>query len=325
MISQPEKRKSQTMDTPHLTFFCELDPQPLQELFSSPTLVRQLQQLNACVSLGLIDLSPQRAEIVRFLNQQGIPVSAWLLLSKDVGYWCNLDNAQQALDRYHDFKSWSENESLTWNRIGLDIEPDLKALQILAKNKRKGIQQFLQKANRRRFENGKRVYGTLLEEIHQDGYLVESYQFPFIVDERKARSHLVQRLTGVLDLPVDREVLMLYSSFYPGIGPGMLCSYGKTAQGIGLGSTGGGVTMEGLANPNPLNGSQFQRDLLLAARASHWLYIFSLEGCVLQEFLEKLIDFDWNQEPKRPEAEINQVEWARFFLQGILRFSRLFY
>jgi hypothetical protein len=313
------------MDMPHLTFFCELDPQPLQELFFSKTLVKQLQQLNACVSLGLIDLSPQRAETVRFLNRQGIPVTAWLLLSKEAGYWCNLDNAQYALHRYHEFRSWSENEGLTWNWIGLDIEPDLKMLQILAKNKHKGIQQFLQKANRHRLENGKCIYNSLLEDIHNDGYRIESYQFPFIVDERKANSHLIQRLTGVLDLPVDREVLMLYSSFYPGIGPALLCSYGKAAQGIGLGSTGGGVTMEGLANPHPLDALQFQRDLLLAAKASPWLYVFSLEGCVRQGFLEKLIEFDWNQEQKKPETKINQVEWIRFFIRGILRFSRLFY
>lgn len=80
------------MALPRITFFCELDPHPLQDLFDQ-RLVNDLLDLHASLSLGIIDLSPQRAQVVQRLNQAGVPVIAWLLLPKDEGYWFNLDNA----------------------------------------------------------------------------------------------------------------------------------------------------------------------------------------------------------------------------------------
>ena len=38
------------------------------------------------VSMGLLDLSPRRAAVVRRLNQSGIPLIAWQLLPRDEGY-----------------------------------------------------------------------------------------------------------------------------------------------------------------------------------------------------------------------------------------------
>ncbi len=87
-----------------------------------------------------------------------------------------------------------------------------------------------------------------------------SYQVPFIVDERKAGSVLLQQLFGLVDLRVDREVLMLYTSF-TALGPGILWSYGSDAQGIGVGSTGGGVD-----SFEPLGWDALGRDLRLARR-----------------------------------------------------------
>src|SRR5580693_5138293 len=53
---------------PQLNFACQMETAALQSLFSDPYLIRDLQQLNAGVTLSLIDLSPGRAQVVRQLN-----------------------------------------------------------------------------------------------------------------------------------------------------------------------------------------------------------------------------------------------------------------
>ncbi len=40
------------MTPPRLTFFCELDPVPLQALFAAPAVIEDLLSLRAAVSLG---------------------------------------------------------------------------------------------------------------------------------------------------------------------------------------------------------------------------------------------------------------------------------
>lgn len=309
---------------PELTFFCELDPSQLQALFAQTSVLEALKALRATVSLGLLDLSAERAEVARRLNGEGIPVTAWLLLPKDQGYWFNLDNAEHAANRYAAFQVWSAQHGLRWNAVGLDIEPDINELQALAASRLRGLRKFLRRASAQRLARGRAAYHDLVRQIRSDGFVVESYQFPFIVDERKAGSRLLQRLTGVLDLPADREVLMLYTSFTPSIGHGLLWSYGRQAGGIGLGSTGGGVTMEGLVDTRSLTWEQFRRDLLLAARLNTQLYIFSLEGCAGQGFLPRLVNFDWSQPVALPQGKAQTVNLVRALMRVLLWLSRLF-
>ncbi|MCX7975989.1 MAG: hypothetical protein N2646_02840 [Bellilinea sp.] len=282
---------------PRLTFFCELDATQLKELFQKQEIVSTLQKLKAGVALAIRDFSTERAQVVRQLNEANIPLTAWLLLPEEHGYWFNLDNASLARQRYDEFKEWSNQHSLRWQRIGLDIEPDFRLISALKKGILPALQLFVStiKQRKRQIPVARKMYGMLIEQIHADGYEVEAYQLPIILEERKARSSLLQRLLGILDLPVDREILMLYSSFSRPWGDAMLLSYGKDARQIAIGSTGGGVDLEGVADTRPLNWQEFSRDLLIAGLLKPEVAVFSLEGCVHQGFLERLIDFDWQQ------------------------------
>ena len=310
------------MTRPNITFFSELPADELEKLFAEPGLIEALEAMGAEVSLGLLDLSDTRAEVVRKLNQARIPVTAWLLLPTEEGYWFNSGNAPQAIRRYAAFKEWTEQNMLAWAGIGLDIEPDIRAIHELAANRPAGVRRLLGNLfNGRRFKQARIDYDNLVKQIRMDGYYVESYQFPVIVDERMVGAHLIQRTLGVLDLDVDREVLMLYSSFMRGLGPGLLWSYAKNAQGIGLGSTGGGVELEGTADARPLDWQEFQRDLLLSQDLERPLYIFSLEGCQRQGFLERLVDFDWDHPVIRPSRAAERVERYRRILRGGLKVS----
>lgn len=301
------------MSQPALTFFCELDTPALEALFADPQVSADLQALPAGVSLGLRDLSAARAGVVRRLNAAGIPVSAWLLLPEAQGYWFNLDNAPQALAFYDDFMAWTAAHSLQWEGIGLDIEPDMRALRRALAGEGRVLLDLLRRAlDGGRFRRGQLFYRRLVARIRADGYRVDSYEIPFMVDERRVKSALLQRLFGLVSLEVDRDVLMLYSSFMRPHGAGLLWSYAPEAASVGVGSLGGGVTVGGVDQIAPLTWDEFTRDLLLARRWCDAIHVFSLEGAVKQGFLSRLRDFDWAQPPAIP--------WAAF--RGAERFRR---
>lgn len=310
---------------PDLTFACELEPEALKRCFDTPEVIPFLREMKATVSLGILDLSDARAEVVRALNEAGIPVTAWLLLPKDQGYWFNLDNYMLAVARYEHFRVWSSTHGLQWARIGLDIEPDIRALKELAANRYgRALSMLSHLFDNLRLMRGSRAYHELIEQIHADGYEVETYQFPMIVDERKTHSSLLQRLTGLVDLPeADREVLMLYSSFLRPWGQGVLWSYAPYARSIGVGSTGGGVELEGALSTRPLSWVELQTDLLLAHRHTENLFIFSLEGCIAQNFLPLLRNMDWQAEVKLPILYAQRTEnYRKVFRRVLWLFSK---
>jgi hypothetical protein len=311
--------------TPQLTYFCELEPQPLQALFADPQVIPFLADTRASVGLGILDLSDERAGVVRALNQAGIPVTAWLLLPKDQGYWFNLDNAPQAAQRYDQFKAWSARNGLQWSRIGMDIEPDLRAIQLIFTDRLAGIRRLVGQAfARERLASGRRAYQELVRRVQADGNTVEAYHFPFLIDERIARSNVLQRLAGLVDLQeADHEVFMLYSSFMRPWGQGLLWSYAPQTEIIGVGSTGGGVELDAVANVSPLNWAELQTDLLLASQHASSIYIFSLEGCVRQDFIQRLREFDWQQPVLVPYKAAQRVENVRqTFRRGLWLLER---
>jgi len=312
------------MNQRRITFACELKSGPLEQLFADQGLIRKLQELNARVSLGLLDLTPERAAVVRRLNESGVPVTAWLLLPEDEGYWFNLNNASQAARRYGQFKSWTTQYHLKWSSVGLDIEPDMREIKGLIKDRWNAIQVLLPKIfDTRRYHHGLIDYRSLVMQIHADGYSVESYQIPLIVDDRKVHSTLLQRLGGLVDIGADCEVLMLYTSFMRGYGPGLLWQYACEAQAIGIGSTGGGVELG--SQIRPLDWEELERDLLLANRFTDDLFIFSLEGCVRQGYLERIQQMDW-QKPFNPPIPTSQrVGQIRKGLQTFLWLSSHLY
>jgi len=304
---------------PHLTFFCELERGALRDLLAEPNVVATLRALGAGVSLGLIDLSAERAKAVRALNAAGIPVTAWLLLPREEGYWFNLDNAPQAMARYAAFREWTAAFGLRWASVGLDVETDIRDMDALLTRGWRALPRLARRALQcERLRRGLILYRALVERIRADEYPVESYQFPIIVDERRAGSTLLQRVLGVADLAVDREVLMLYSSF---VSVGLLWSYARDAGAIGVGSTGGGVELAARGELAALGWGAFARDLRLAARRAGEVYIFSLEGCVRQGFLPLLLEFDWDAPVGVPVTAALRVDRVRAVLRGALWLS----
>ena len=309
------------MERPMLTFACELPADRLVELFNDESVIDQLVALEAKVSLGILELSPERASVVRRLNAAGVPVVAWLLLPKSQGYWFNADNGPKAVARYAAFQLWTAEHDLVWDGIGVDIEPDIQVMEsIMTWNVAKVLPRLLRNGfDRARVARAQAIYATLITQMRLDGYRVESYQLPFIVDERLAESQLLQRLFGIVDVPSDREVLMVYTSFMRSAGLGMLWSYARDALafggGVAVGSTGGGVEID---QPPALTWTELVRDLRLARQWSDEIFVFSLEGCVERGYLERLVGLDWDVTINLPLRQSRRVDVVRHAARGLL-------
>jgi hypothetical protein len=144
---------------------------------------------------------------------------------------------------------------------------------------------------RRRFDTSRvsrarEAYSTLIRQIQARGYPVDTYQFPFITDEREAHSTLLERLFGIVDVRGNREALMLYSSFNHPADSALIWKYGPDAQIITVGSTSGDATAP--SKFAPLSWNEFSRDLIVAAHFSPVVGIYSLPGCVQRGYLPRL-------------------------------------
>ena len=304
---------------PNITFFCEMPADELKELFTNNQVIRQLLQLNANVSLGLLDFSSDRASVVKKLTRAGIPVTAWLLLPKEQGYWTSLDTVSETVHCYRNIKVWTEKNGLNWAAVGLDIEPRLDRMKLFGKNWTYEIPDLIKRLFlTNKYQKQENDLRALVNQIRADGYPVETYNFPFVIEERKADSNILSKLLGTPDLEADREVLMLYSSFFTKNGDAILWSYAHQAQGIGLGSTGGGVELDGGEPLREMRWIDLRRDLLIAQEFTQHIYIFSLEGCMRNNYLERLINFDWSGPIELPKQSGQKITLLRKILQAFL-------
>lgn len=291
----PEAPRPRSAQHPNLGFACELKGDALGNLLADGTVVEDLAELGASVSLALPQLTPEVASLVHRLNQASIPVTAWLVLSFEQGYFLNAGNAAAAMKRFDQFQTWTSRYDLTWAGIGLDIEPDFAELQSLSQGGSwRLVPVLIQRAfDHQRLRSAKQAYQALVQSMQSRGYRVETYQFFFMADERRARSTLLERMLGVVDIRTGRECLMLYTSFHHSWGASVIFAYGGNSPVIAIGSTGGDSKLD--AGFAPLNWNEFIRDLAAARYWTNDIGVYSLEGCVRQGFLSRLKTVDWNQ------------------------------
>lgn len=277
------------MKPSRLSFFNEQDPPELTALVNNAAVLSQLHALKAHVTMGLRDLSGERAQAVQRLCGEGIPVDAWLLLPREEGYFATYDNVTAVEARVDALLRWAEKHALTLGAIGFDFEPDLRELDALFQNPVRALAGWVRRAaDRSRRERALEAYRGLIIRLQSAGWRIEAYQFPLLLEDRAAGSHFFQRVSSSLDVAVEREVMMTYSSMLGPLGLGLVHGWTKGARAVAVGSTGGGV------DPLPkLTFDELSRDLRLAARVCQDVSIFSLEGCVMNGHLPRLLDLDW--------------------------------
>jgi hypothetical protein len=304
---------SGSQGVPRLVFASDRPTSELISLLSQAGVMDDLRELKAGVVLSVSDLSEERAHIVEQLNKAGIPVTAWLALPAKQGYYLNAGNEAEAAARFAEFERWSAEYGLRWAAIGLDIEPSLREFSDLRSSKLRLATTLVQRYfDSSRVERAKQSYAALIREIHDHGYSVETYQFPFLVDERKIHSTLLERLGGIVDVRSDLEVLMLYTSFNTKLDSALIWVYGPEAQAIAVGSTLGSDSDRRFV---PLTWEEFSRDLIVAHHFSDVVGVYSLEGCIRQGFFPRLVSMDWNREVVIPAESIRKAGQLRARIQ----------
>lgn len=307
---------------PQLVFACDRQTSELKSLFT-PELIADLRQLKVGVALSTADFTPERAQLVRTLNNAGIPVIAWLVLPPEQGYYVNASNARQTTARFEEFDRWTAINGLRWQAIGLDIEPTLSEFSTVKGSKWRVLSLIL----RRAFDSGhvrqaRESYAALIREMQTRGYYVQTYQLMFLADERRSHSTVLERIFGIVDVRGNDEVLMLYSSFNHAAGAGILWEYGPDAQSIAVGSTATSGDKAADAKFPPLDWDEFSRDLLVARHFSSGMVgVYSLDGCVRQGFIARLKTLDWNQEVVVPAVSVRKAARIRRVVYAVLWFS----
>lgn len=302
---------------PQLIFYCELAAPELGALLETEGVIPALAAQGHAVAVAVRALDEATAQVVRLLNSNEVPVVAWLVLQPDEGLWLNLRNYPQAIERYRALAGWARSAGVRFFAIGLDVEPPTGELERTRPWGARNVARRLWLARENvLFAAARAAYTELIAEIHHDGYEVHTYQLPILADDRRAGTTLAQRALDVVDLPADLEVLMCYSSapleaLGNDLGGALITSYGPSADGIGVGALGGSGAQasagEGLP---PLAWDALERDLLLAARHTDTIYVYSLEGCVERGLLPRLMTLDW-------DAEGRAVVWKRALVAAV--------
>jgi hypothetical protein len=301
---------------PHISFFCELPEKEFTQLFADSSLINELSEMRISLRIGLHDFGTERTAIIKRLNQNGIPVYAWLLLPEEDGYWFNMHNGVKARKRYEDFKKWTIENQLKWEGIGLDLEPDMNDAKLLMTHPWK----FGWKAYKRLYDNkslntATEIYQKLISAMKADGYEVESYIIPFLFEERAKKTTSLQKLLGIVDIETDKEIPMSYTS---GMGnPAIIPLYHMDKMPIALGSTGGGVNIEGFELA-PLTWNKLERDLIIAAGLTDEIVVFCLETSVQKGFLENIKQIDFNKKAPDISAEIEKQRKMNNIVRFIL-------
>ncbi len=305
------------MSAPRLTFLCDLEAADLDKIVTIPV-IKQINTLHARLSLGIRDFSPDRAKFVRRLSQEGIPVVAWIKPLPEDGFWFSRDNSFEAISRYRAFRSWSQKNELSWAGVGINFSPDPTDIERLVKDPWPTLPSIIRHLFTYRLtKRAENNYKILVQEIHLDGYKVESYIHPLIIDERKVGSKLIRLVFGMVDVQTDNEIWSLHTSTSRLLGAGLIGSYGIEAPAISIGDTDQFRQSKNKANQY-LNWREFSRDLRLAWYYSDDLFIDNLKGCIDQGFLDMLLDFSWDEPILLPDEGTTRVDNLRGLGRTIL-------
>ncbi|NMC15954.1 MAG: hypothetical protein GYA40_04840 [Chloroflexi bacterium] len=283
---------------PKLMFVCALEPKALRALFEDRFVLDDLKSLGAGAALVVRDFSDERAQAVRLLNKLGIPVSAWLLLPGEQGSWLDPTHAAQAAELYQALKRWSGQKGLRWSAVGFGVSE--------------------------KYANGlgkEAALDSLIERAHADGFAVELVNF--LLEQQAIRKKpLVARKKAALDWP-DAERFIWLRPCDSGAQDGLL---GSAADGKGVArvvSTHKSLNLGASAAEEPKTWQEFAQEVRAARQKSSAVYVFTLEACAKQGFLDRLVTLDWSGQAQSgseltsramltPRGVLNRKRWLGF-------------
>jgi hypothetical protein len=308
LVTAPALRVQGSGVQPQLAFACcDQGIASMKALFADHDVVDALHDLHAQVVLAIADFSPERAQIVRFLNQQQIPVIAGLTLQTKDGPYFNADDVAEAPAQLAAFERWTNENGLRWDSIGLDLEPNFGELLALRKHRWRLVTTLLRNSfDGKRIERAQEAYSALVRQAQSQGYRVDTYSLPYAPIERRLHSTVLDRLLGTVDVRGNENDVMIYTSYARPIGSAIILDIGPDAQGIVVGVT-DGLSPAG-SGSGPLDWDEFSSDLIVASHFTHHIGVYNLEGCVRQGFLRRLESIDWGGSVVIPAASVSRAK-----------------
>ncbi len=275
-------------------FVCALEPKALRALFEDRFVLDDLKSLEAGAALVVRDFSEERAQAVRLLNKLGIPVSAWLLLPGEQGSWLDPTHSAQAAELYQALTHWSGQKGLRWSAVGFGALP--------------AEERAIGKRNSAQTSDSK--VGTLLDQAHADGFAVELvYALPEAHASQKALLHARRRTTECL--PGAERCIRLQPFEGVSLGEGSAQEDGAVC----VSSTHGNLSLGNPSADEPKTWQEFTREVRAARQKSSAVYVFTLEACAKQGFLDRLVTLDWSGQASSARARMSTR--ARASLMGL--------
>jgi hypothetical protein len=295
---------------------CDIPAAELADFFDEALIAHMgVHRLRICLTMR--DFSPLRAELVRRLNRARIVVVAWIVRDEhDSARDYRMHDAALLGERYREFLQWSTQHGLGWDAIGIDIEPDIRDAVRFGDQPTVDVNTLVRRiANRWHIDAATSDYATVVTQMRADGFAVESYEIPFVRDDRVSGSTIARRLLGLPDLAADRTVIQLYSSNVRPYGPGLIATYASEASSVLIGS----IAADG--HNRPLSENELLRDLghVAACGVTH-IYIADMQAVYAVPGLADLIVAQaWRTQTLPPTDEVHhQVSRMRAGVRALL-------
>jgi len=299
-----------------LTYMCDIPAAELADFFDEALIAHMgVHRLRICLTMR--DFSPLRAELVRRLNRARIVVVAWIVRDEhDSARDYRMHDAALLGERYREFLQWSTQHGLGWDAIGIDIEPDIRDAVRFGDQPTVDVNTLVRRiADRWHIDAATSDYATVVTQMRADGFAVESYEIPFVRDDRVSGSTIARRLLGLPDLAADRTVIQLYSSNVRPYGPGLIATYAPEASSVLIGS----IAADG--HNRPLSENELLRDLghVAACGVTH-IYIADMQAVYAVPGLADLIVAQaWRTQTLPPTDEVHhQVSRMRAGVRALL-------
>lgn len=163
--------------------------------------------IKLAIATGVGRLDESFAQVISILNTVKVPVTLWLTLSDELGYWTNASNTKETFNRVAEIVSWMNAYDLKIERIGFDLE---WPVQIATAQQSGNWLEFFRlfKEYKNKFHpKAQENFEKILRSLKALGIEYEFYSFPPIMHKLSA--------TGLTIPKGSRVIEMDYSSFSP--------------------------------------------------------------------------------------------------------------
>lgn len=300
---------------PHITYIYDMPASHIGD-FWTDALVATLAQRAARLCLAVRDTSAERAVLVQRLNAARIPVVAWIVRddSEAVRDY-DMHDAADVQARYGLVQAWTRAHGLVWDAVGIEIDADVREAVHFGDTPAVDSAALLSRiSNRWHIDDATSAYEALLAQIRADGYSVESYELPFVRDDRVSGTTLARRLLGLPAFAADRVVVRLHSSQARPYGPGLIAAYAPECAAVSIGDLAAHDANQ------PLSAYEFWRDLqhVSGCGVPH-VYIAGLPTLIANGWHDELLAGAWVRRTPPPRDEIHhQVARMRAGVRALL-------